>query len=375
VKSERPPSTRRRLRALRSKAVSSIGLLLVASFFTAADCGGGTVNPPPADGGRPDVEPVEAGAQWRPVLENLDQSLLSIWGTSERDVWAVGGPLGNEGFESLVLRFDGTTWRRAPAGKTETFWWLHGTSPSDVWLVGEKGRITHWDGAAFTEIPSGTDATLFGVWAAAPDDAWAVGGLPDQPNGTNDVVLHWDGTSWKPEVLPEQKKVALFKVWGSSANDLYVVGEAGIVWHRTNGAWKREAEGIATGRLTTVAGCSSTEIYAVGGRDLLVSNGTEWKRAEIDPLKLLNDLNGVSCASGRVVVVGGGSLKLRLVAGTWESDFGSTPFTDLHGAWVDPSGAFWGAGGQFAAAARPGAKRQGVIARYATDVVPGILAP
>jgi len=316
----------------------------------------------------------EGGAQWRAVVDDLDGTLLSVWGTSERDVWAVGGALGN-GFDALVLRFDGSTWRRLSPGKTETFWWVHGTSVSDVWLVGEKGRITHWDGTSFAEVPSGTDATLYGVWAAAPDDAWAVGGTPDRPDATNDVVLHWDGATWKPEVLPEAKKVALFKVWGSSPSDLYVVGEAGIVWHRTGGAWKREAEGIATGRLTTVAGCGPNEVYAVGGRDLLVSNGAEWKRAEIDPLKLVNDLNGVSCSSGRVVVVGGGSLKLRLVNGAWESDFGSEPYTDLHGAWADPSGAFWAAGGQFNASAAPGVKRRGVIARFGSDVVPSTLAP
>ena len=351
----------------------------VASALVLAACGGEPPAKGPSDGGPNDgatsVQPeAGTGAEWRTVLDDLDGTLLSVWGPSERDVWAVGGALGN-GFDALVLRFDGTTWRRLAPGKTETFWWVHGTSGSDVWLVGEKGRITHWDGAAFTEVPSGTDATLYGVWAAAPDDAWAVGGTPDQPDATNDVVLHWDGTAWKPEALPEPKKVALFKVWGASADNLYVVGEAGVVWHRTASVWKREAEGIATGRLTTVAGCGPNEVYAVGGRDLLVSNGTEWKRAEIDPQKILNDLNGVSCNGGRVVVVGGGSLKLRLVNGVWESDFGSEPFMDLHAAWADSSGAFWGAGGQFATSAKAGAKRKGVIARFAADVVPSTLAP
>jgi hypothetical protein len=126
---------------------------------------------------------------------------------------------------------------------------------------------------------------------------------------------------------------------------------------------------VATGRLTTVAGCSPNEIYAVGGRDLLVSNGATWSRAPVDPMKVVNDLNGVSCDQGRVVVVGGGSLKLRLVSGRWESDFGSAPFTDLHGAWADPSGAFWGVGGQFVAAPRPGSSRHGVIGRFASNVV------
>jgi hypothetical protein len=365
-----------------------------------AGCSQGTPPNPSRDDAGP-VRDVEAGAEWRTVLDNLDGALLSVWGTSERDVWAVGGPLGNVGRGALVLRFDGTKWRRlaiAPRvrvlAETESFWWVHGTSASDVWLVGEKGRITHWDGAAFREDVSGTTATLFGVWAAASNDVWAVGGTPDQPNAPNDVIVHWDGTAWKPEIMPETKKGAFFKVWGSSASDVYVVGEAGIVWHRTNGGgglstWKREAENIATGRLVTVAGCSPNEVYAVGGRDLLVSNGSTWSRATIDASMIVNDLNGVSCnargsessdseSHGSVVVVGGGSLKLRRrgVDGAWTSDFGSSPFTDLHGAWADPSGAFWGVGGNFTLAARPlqpGTSRKGVIGRFGTDVVPSTI--
>lgn len=350
-----------------------------------------TVATPLADGGAPegstpaDEASVDAGApQWRPVLQNLDGALLSIWGSSPTDVWAVGGPLGNTGFESLAVRYNGTIWSRARTGGTDSYWWVHGTSATDVWLVGERGRITHWDGSAFKEMTSGTDATLFGVWAASPADVWAVGGTPESEGATNTVVLHYDGASWKPEAIPETKHVAFFKVWGSSANDIYVVGDQGVIWHRVQGTWRAEGAGLATGRLTTVHGCSATEIYAVGGRDLLVSDGTTWRRADnIDPLFLVNDLNGVSCGEKGVVIVGGGSLKLRLARRSgaidptkrWETDFGSEPLVDLHGAWADPTGAFWGAGGQFVSPAHPGAKRQGVIARYATDVVSTVLIP
>lgn len=363
-------------RALRAPALAGLVGLVLGSACSPSS------TEAPADAGtdvtQTDADAAPAAPEWRPVLEHLDGALLAIWGTSERDVWTVGGPLGNSGFESLVMRFDGTSWRRAATGGTETYWWVHGTGPNDVWLVGEKGRITHWNGTTFEERASGTTATLFGVWAAAPDDAWAVGGTPDRPEASNDVVLHWDGTSWKPEVLPEQKKVALFKVWGSSKDDVYVVGETGLVWHRTSGAWRREAEGIAKGRLTTVTGCSANEIIAVGGRDLLTSNGTTWSRSDA---VLVNDVNGVACAPpgapaqpwGRAVIVGGGSLKLRLVGEQWESDFGSQPFSDLHGAWVDPTGAFWGVGGSFNATPRPGVSREGVVARYGPGVVPGAL--
>ncbi len=339
---------------------------------------------PSVDAG-PDVV-AEAGADggepsWRVVLDKLDGALLSIWGASPTDVWAVGGPLGNSGFDAMVIRFDGVGWRsvtvpdvRGDAGVAKSYWWVHGTSERDVWLVGEGGRITHWDGVSFQEIASGTDATLFGVWAASPSDVWAVGGTPEQASADNDVVLHWDGSSWSRVSLPSPKGGALFKVWGTSSDNLYIVGEKGVIWHKKGGELALETAPNVIGRLTTVAGCSATEVYAVGGRDVLVSDGNTWARAPIDPLKLVNDVNGVSCESGHVVIVGGGSLKLRLERGTWQSDFGSEPFTDLHAAWADSTGAFWAAGGQFAAAARANTSRQGVIGRYARDVVSSTLA-
>lgn len=368
------------------KRASCIRVLLVASALLACGDDDTPSTPAPgADAGPDGATPItvdEAGAdagapQWRPVLQNLDGALLSIWGSSERDVWAVGGSLGN-GFDALVVRFDGTVWRRATPGKTDSYWWVHGTAATDVWLVGEKGRITHWDGATFAERASGTTATLFGVWATAPNDVWAVGGTPDGATSDNAIVLHYDGSTWKTEDVGETRKIAFFKVWGvpGAPGELYVVGEAGAIWHRVQGAWKAEGAGLGAGRLTTVAGCSATEIYAVGGRDLLVSDGTTWKRAEIDPLLVLNDLNGVACGERGVVVVGSGSLKLRLPrGGAWESDFGSEPLVDLHGTWVDPTGAYWGVGGQFAAAARPNVKRQGVVARYGSGAVSSVLLP
>lgn len=349
------------------------GLLIagVASIAITGCPGDDDVRPIGGDAGA-DATTDGGAPEWKTVLEGLDGSLLSIWGPSSKDVWTVGGSLGN-GFPSLVLRFDGTTWKRATPGRDETYWWVHGTAGDDVWLVGEKGRITHWDGAAFREDASGTTATLFGAFAFARDDVWAVGGVPDQATGPKDVVLHYDGNAWKTETLPAPSNAALFKVWGPSKDDVYVVGENGVIWHRAAGAWKREGEGVAKGRLTTVAGCSATQLFAVGGRDLLTGDGKgNWVRS--DKL-LVNDVNGVSCAADKAVIVGGGSLKLRLVDGAWVDDFGSKPFEDLHGAWVDETGAFWGVGGKFSAAARPGATRNGTVARYGPGNVSGVLAP
>ncbi len=206
---------------------------------------------------------------WQVVYDDtsLGGAVLSAWGTGPKDVYVVGGPLGDTGFEAVAVHYDGTAWTRLSPGGAASFWWVHGSGPGDIWMVGEQGRITHWDGKAFTESKPLTTATMWGVWAASPTDAWAVGGTPEGgTSAPNDIVLHWDGAHWAQETLPGTPLGrSLYKVWGTASSDLYVVGEAGTIWHRKGTAWAQEAN-PATSTLFTVYGCSATDVYAVGGQ-------------------------------------------------------------------------------------------------------------
>ena len=334
---------------------------------------GGSPPNPPDGGSPPNLDP-----GWQVVLDegDLDRAVLSVWGASPTDVYAVGGPLGNSGFEALALHFDGTQWRDLNAGGPETFWWVNGSSPSDVWMVGTEGRIVHWDGSAFTDHVSRTTATLWGVWAASPTDAWIVGGTPGKGAAApNDIVLHWDGRAWSPELLPgEPLGRSLFKVWGTSSENLYVVGEAGTLWHRKGTTWSLEPEvPIASGTLFTVAGCSATDLYAVGNFDVLHGDGTTWSKVAIE---LTGGVNGVSCGRpGEVAVVGSGGSKQRLVNGTWIDEFTTKPYTDLHAVWGDGTGSFWAVGGDFISSPSPMQPRKGTVARFGAGSVSGEIPP
>ena len=312
------------------------------------------------------------GAAWRTVLDgmDLDGVALSVWGTSPTDVYAVGGPLGNSGYESLVVHYDGTTWSQLAPGGAQTYWWVSGSSPTDVWMVGEEGRISHWNGSTFEEHASGTTATIWGVWAASPDEAWAVGGTPNGgTNAANDIVLRWDGAAWTPEPLPGAPLgVSLFKVWGTASDNLYVVGEKGTIWHRQGATWSLESDpGLTQGRLFTVTGCSAAEVYAVGGSAVLRSEGQGFVKVDV---ALTNLVNGVACGpSGSVAIVGGGGLKQRLVDGVWVDEFMIMPYDDLHATWTDGAGAFWAVGGDFFSTPTAGEKRRGIVARFGEGTV------
>lgn len=321
--------------------------------------------------GCPDPEPTPpSDPAWQVVFDEpvLDRVALSVWGDSAQDVFVVGGPLGNSGYEALALHFDGSAWRDLAPGGSDTFWWVAGLSAQDVWMVGENGRITHYDGSGFQEHTSSTTATIWGVWPFAADDVWAVAGTPGGGMAEpNDIVLHYDGSSWTQVPLPTEYGVALNKVWGPSPDELYAVGENGTIWHYKGGSWMDES-GAASGTLFTVHGCSATEVYAVGGVDVLLSSGDgNWVKQDVD---LNSSVNGVSCAaSGVVVLAGGGGLKQRLVDGSWINEFTTAPFTDLHAAWAGGADEMWVVGGDFFNPPSANMPRRGVVARFGREPI------
>jgi len=50
-----------------------------------------------------------------------------------------------------------------------------GTSPSDVYAVGDGGTILHYDGNSWSTMTSGTTVVLNGVWGTSSGDVHVVG--------------------------------------------------------------------------------------------------------------------------------------------------------------------------------------------------------
>ncbi len=161
-------------------------------------------------------------------------------------------------------------------------------------------------------------------------------------------------------------------MWGTSSSDLYAVGEFGTVWHRKGTSWVLESQPpIAEGTLFTVTGCSATEVYAVGGQDVLRSDGKTWKK--LTP-PLGNQVNGVACdAPGEVAIVGFGGLKQRFSSGKWSDDFVKEPHGDLHATWSDGHGSYWAVGGDFISKPAPMKPRAGIVARFGVGAVPSVI--
>ena len=281
---------------------------LAASLLclAALGCSDDTEEPPPSDD------------EWKEAFAASSEGwLLSVWGPSPTSVYAMGGQPG----EGRLHHFDGSAWKRVelPAG-TPLLTWAYGFSDADITFVGDAGAVLHFDGSAFTAQTTPTTENLWGVWGPAPNDLYAVGG--SGRSGGVPTLLHYDGAAWATVTLPALQKAnvnALFKVWGTSATNVYAVGQRGTVLHFDGIEWTEELVG-ASDDLISIWGTDASHVYAVGGRGNGIMSrfdGTEWHTESLAPLPALNgvftrtpDVVHVVGITGTIAVVDGKTLKV-----------------------------------------------------------------
>src|SRR5580704_3206999 len=142
--------------------LSARGLLGVLATGIAA-CGQGTGDGPP---GAP-AAAVDAAApvHLAPTSVPTKVGFLGVWGSSDKDVWAVGD-------SGTAMHFDGEVWSLTTTGVTESLTCVHGTAPDNVWVTGANGDVLHWNGTAWTVDTALQGTTLLGVLVMSPTDVW-----------------------------------------------------------------------------------------------------------------------------------------------------------------------------------------------------------
>jgi hypothetical protein len=76
---------------------------------------------------------------------------------------------------------------------------------------------------------SQTTNALYAAWGDAADDVWAV--------GDNGVVVHFNGVSWSVESPPTSSNAPLYSVSGTGPNDVWVNDTFANVWHFEGAGW------------------------------------------------------------------------------------------------------------------------------------------
>jgi len=287
---------------------------------------------------------------WEVVRENESAALLSVSGTSASDIWMVGA---DDGSGALVLHGNGIEWRREELGVRADLWWVQALPDGAVYLAGSGGNVLERHGAEWLRLqtPELAEATVFGVWSPGEGELYAVGAA----QGGRGFLWHSDGSSWRELPLPADLPLdehanppSLFKVWGASASDVWVVGDRGVVLHGNAAAgFRRIDSGPEQDRLFTVHGAAG-QVAMVGG----AANG--WAlEAQGEQLATISPpgaapLQGV-CVSerGDVWAVGvAGNVYVRDAGAVeWRDVFTGHPVQSLHAVWVDPGGGVWAVGG------------------------------
>ncbi len=313
----------------------------VLSFALTLGCGGPDPDTSETDDAGPD--------SWEVLVEGLDGAALSLWGTSSTDLWVASGNPSGGG--DVAHHWDGSTLSTVDLGVTAHMWWVtsRGEEGDPLWFVGEESTIVRYEPAtqAPTTLATGGGAKLFGAWASPDGTLWAVGGVPGEDDSA--VILHVDGddVTLVNDDLPAVKPGEVwFKVFGTAADDLWVIGDAGSVMHY-DGTWARhELDGAP--RLVTIHGnpTDSTDLVIVGGVSapkIFEKDPLSWP--DVSP-STGSGLNGVFVSSsGDALASGNDAYVLLREDGFWSAVERPKTFASFHAAWMDENGDLYVGGG------------------------------
>lgn len=147
-----------------------------------------------------------------------------------------------------------------------------GGSSDDLWAVGLPGTILHFDGASWTTTCLSEPVSLAAVWRAGPRDAWATGGQ---------AIYRFDGASWARASLAATVNGTFGSVWGSSANDVWIIAEdVAVHWNgqafTTTTLADMRSLGFPFGAFREVWGSAANDVWLAADRGTLHWDGTTW---------------------------------------------------------------------------------------------------
>lgn len=141
---------------------------------------------------------------------------------------------------------------------------------------------------------------------------------------------------------PSVQSHDLRKIWGSSANDIWIVGETGTVLHWNESQWKIEPQ-FTKNHLYAVTGTTSGSSVWVAGEEGFIRywNSNTWaEETNTDTSK--SSIFDMQCCVGNMVWAVGdqGTMLTRSVAEQWTKKT-STLSNHLHGVWFAANGLIW----------------------------------
>lgn len=277
------------------------------------------------------------GSTYAPITPKLGvgESLGRLWGFGANNVWLVA----SQG----LYRFDGSAWTKETSavlsGKSISYLW--GPSANDLWAA-TSSELFHFDGSAWSAMPLDNgvaNPSIRNLGGGKGPEVW-------MPSSTaNGRMLRHAGGSctskcWTEVVIPNAPNV-LNAVWGPDNNDLWAVGNSGMVYHYDGQTWTRSPyfpAPLTTSTIYGITGTGSPNTVRVFGPSSLALTVDENNAVPVP-----NFTTGTSSIravyafdQNDIVAVGANGLMMRYNGTSWQTI--ATGVTNyLYGVYVSPS--------------------------------------
>lgn len=128
--------------------------------------------------------------------------LRSVFGFSRNDVWVVGERAHTNMFpppttldSSLVIHFNGTAWEEFKiAGRHLSCVW--GTDPTNVWVGSVDGFLYRFNQISWSKWRAPRESNITSISGFRQDDVYASAISPASITPKTYYVYHWDGMNW-----------------------------------------------------------------------------------------------------------------------------------------------------------------------------------
>lgn len=134
----------------------------------------------------------------------------------------------------------------------------------------------------------GSHANFVSIWGSSAFDIWIVanqtgniaGGEQPSASDAGSALLHWDGVGWKATQFDGTR--ALRAVWGTSKEDVWVVGAGETLQHFDGKRWSPIQLMVGGTEFSSVFGTSARDVWVVGANKFVVHfDGASWTRMEV----------------------------------------------------------------------------------------------
>lgn len=130
-----------------------------------------------------------------------------MYGTSPSNIWCIG----QGDYSDRFLHYDGTKWSLLKDVGAFDPWCVFGFSADDIWFGGNESSIWHYSNGKITKFGSYPiegygEAIIESFWGNSTNDIYASGCIfTPSHDKIYAILLHYDGSKWEYVVKPEME--------------------------------------------------------------------------------------------------------------------------------------------------------------------------